>query len=88
MIHEKYYEVKEAQEKLITRKNEIDTTWYNGVYDKYKYPVITRHHVPVEWRFDLNKETNPYFMERLGVNATLNAGAIVFKWKILFGCKN
>ena len=40
MIHEKYYEVKEAQEKLITRKNEIDTTWYNGVYDKYKYPVM------------------------------------------------
>lgn len=81
MIHEKYYEVKEAQEKLITRKNEIDTTWYNGVYDKYKYPVITRHHVPVEWRFDLNKETNPYFMERLGVNATLNAGAIYLNGK-------
>ena len=76
MIHEKYYALKEEQEKLITRKNEIDTTWYNGVYDRYKYPVITRHHVPVEWRFDLNKETNPYFMERLGVNATLNAGAI------------
>ena len=41
MIHEKYYALKEEQEKLITRKNEIDTTWYNGVYDRYKYPVIT-----------------------------------------------
>ena len=47
MIHEKYYALKEEQEKLITRKNEIDTTWYNGVYDRYKYPLITRHNVPV-----------------------------------------
>lgn len=81
MIHERYYTLKEEQEKLITRKNEVDTTWYNGVYDRYKYPVITRHHVPIEWRFDLNKETNPYFMERLGINATLNAGAIYLNGK-------
>ena len=81
MIHERYYTLKEEQEKLITRKNEVDTTWYNGVYNRYKYPVITRHHVPIEWRFDLNKETNPYFMERLGINATLNAGAIYLNGK-------
>lgn len=81
MIHERYYEVKEKQEQLLSRKNEINTEWYNGVYNRYKYPVITRHHVPVEWRYDLNKETNPYFMERLGINATLNAGAIYLDGK-------
>src|SRR5690625_7565681 len=43
--------------------------------------VITRHHVPVHWRFDLNKETNPHFLERLGANATLNPGAIYFEGK-------
>ena len=38
------------------QREEQIVAWYNGVYDRYKYPVITRHHVPVEWRFDLNKE--------------------------------
>jgi 4-O-beta-D-mannosyl-D-glucose phosphorylase len=81
MIHEKYYEVLEKQEKLITRKNEVNEEFYNGVYDRYKYPVVTRHHVPVHWRFDLNIETNPYFMERLGINAAFNAGAIYLNGK-------
>lgn len=81
MIHEKYYEVHEKQEQLLTRKNEVNEEFYNGVYDRYKYPVITRHHVPIHWRFDLNKETNPYFMERLGINATFNPGALYFKGK-------
>ncbi|WP_433943847.1 glycoside hydrolase family 130 protein [Paenibacillus sp. SN-8-1] len=81
MIHPKYKEVLAKQEQLITRKNELNEEFYNGVYDRYKYPVITRHHVPVHWRFDLNAETNPHFMERLGINATLNPGAIYFEGK-------
>ncbi|MNK21607.1 4-O-beta-D-mannosyl-D-glucose phosphorylase [compost metagenome] len=81
MIHPKYKEVLAKQEQLITRKNELNEDFYNGVYDRYKYPVITRHHVPVHWRFDLNAETNPHFMERLGINATLNPGAIYFGGK-------
>ncbi|USB32360.1 glycosidase [Paenibacillus sp. YPG26] len=81
MIHPKYKEVLAKQEQLITRKNELNEEFYNGVYDRYKYPVITRHHVPVHWRFDLNQETNPHFMERLGINATLNPGAIYFEGK-------
>lgn len=81
MIHEKYYELVEKQEKLITRKNEVDTDFYNGVYDRFKYPVVTRHHVPLHWRFDLNKHTNPNFMERLGINAAFNAGAIYHEGK-------
>lgn len=81
MIHPKYKELLEQQEQLLTRQNEIDPTFYNGVYDRYRYPVITRHHVPLHWRFDLDETTNPHFMERLGVNATLNPGAIYFNGK-------
>lgn len=81
MIHNKYYQLLEEQEKLITRKNKKDEQFYNGVYDRYQYPVVTRHHVPIHWRFDLNKETNPNFQERLGVNSTFNAGAIYFEGK-------
>lgn len=81
MIHEKYYELLVEQEGLITRKNEKNTEFYNGVYDRYKYPVLTRHHVPLHWRFDLNKETNPNFQERLGINSVFNAGAIYLDGK-------
>ncbi|WP_186577115.1 glycoside hydrolase family 130 protein [Aquibacillus kalidii] len=81
MIHEKYYKLVEKQEELLTRKNEVNEDFYNGVYDRYLYPVITRHHVPVHWRFDIDRETNPYFMERLGVNAAFNAGAIYHEGK-------
>jgi len=79
MIHNKYYELLEEQEKLITRKNKKDEQFYNGVYERYQYRVATRHHVPIHWRFDLNKETNPNFQERLGINSTFNAGAIYFE---------
>lgn len=81
MIHPKYNELLEQQEQLLTRQNEIDPSFYNGVYDRYRYPVITRHHVPLHWRFDLDKTANPHFMERLGINATLNPGAIYFNGK-------
>ncbi len=76
MVHEKYYDLAAEQEKLLTRKNEVDTSFYNGLFERYKYPVLTREHAPLHWRFDLNKENNPYFMERLGINAVMNSGAI------------
>ncbi len=69
-------------EALVTRKNEIDDSWYNGVVDRYVYPVVTNEHIPIEWRYDLNEATNPYFMERIGANAALNSGAIEFEGKI------
>jgi 4-O-beta-D-mannosyl-D-glucose phosphorylase len=81
MIHPKYYELKAKQQALIERKNDIDPNFYNGIYDRYIYPILTRHHVPIEWRFDLSFKDNPYFMERLIVNATFNAGAIYFQGK-------
>ncbi|KAA8753358.1 glycosidase [Paenibacillus sp. UASWS1643] len=81
MIHPKYKELLEKQEQLLSRPNEINSSFYNGIYDRYQYPVITRHHVPLHWRFDLDETTNPHFMERLGINATLNPGAIYFNGK-------
>lgn len=65
------------QEVLFSRKN-IYADRYNGIVNRFMYPVITRDHIPLEWRYDLNPDTNPYCMERIGVNATMNAGAI--KW--------
>jgi 4-O-beta-D-mannosyl-D-glucose phosphorylase len=81
MIHPKYDELKIKQKNLLNRKNEVDLRFYNGIYDRYLYPVITRHHVPIEWRFDLDQSKNPYFMERLMVNATFNSGAIYHEGK-------
>lgn len=78
MIHEKYYQLKKIQDKLLSKKNKIDESFYNGIYDKYVNPVLTKDHVPLKWRFDLNSETNKHFMERLMVNATFNSGAIFF----------
>lgn len=75
MLHERYYVELEKYNKLVERKN-VKADDYNGIYDRYQYPVLTREHIPLTWRYDLNPETNPYFMERLGVNAVMNSGAI------------
>jgi 4-O-beta-D-mannosyl-D-glucose phosphorylase len=53
----------------------------NGVYDRYENPILTAQHTPLSWRYDLNAATNPYLMERFGINATFNAGAIKFNDK-------
>ena len=59
--------LKAEHEALITRKNEAIEG--NGVYERYKYPILTGDHSPLFWRYDLNKETNPYLMERYGIHA-------------------
>ena len=74
-LHPEYLRQKARQEALLSRKNE-KTEFYNGIYDRWKYPVLTRDHAPLIWRYDLDPKTNPHFMERLGVNAVLNSGAI------------
>ena len=67
--------------KLIHKKNKpISKT--NGIYKRYKYPVLTREHTPIHWRYDLNPKTNPFGLERIGINATFNSGAI--KWNNKF----
>lgn len=80
MLHKRYYIEKEKQEKLLARKNE-KSDFYNGVFDRYEYPVLTREHIPLTWRYDLNPDTNPHFMERLGINAVMNSGAIELNGK-------
>lgn len=80
MIHERYFEEKKKQEELLSRKN-VKSAFYNGVYDRYEYPVLTREHIPLTWRYDLDGESNPYFMERLGINAVMNSGAIMLNGK-------
>lgn len=80
-LHKKYYEELEKYEALVNRKNEVDDSFYNGIYDRYKYPVLTREHIPLTWQYDLNSQTNPYFMKRLGINAVMNSGAIELNGK-------
>jgi len=76
MIHKKFYEALEKQQEFLSRKNKVDENFYNGIYDRYEYPVLTREHIPLTWQYDINEETNPFFQERLGVNAVFNSGAI------------
>lgn len=80
MIHNKYFEMKEKQEALLSRKN-VKSDFYNGIYDRYEFPVLTREHIPLTWKYDIDAETNPYFMERLGINAVMNSGAIMLNGK-------
>lgn len=79
-MHERYYVELAKQEKLLSRKNE-KSDFYNGVFDRYVNPVLTRDMIPLTWRYDLNEETNPFFMERLGINAVMNSGAIYLNGK-------
>lgn len=72
--------VMKRYEEIINRKN-IKSDFYNGIYDRYEYPVLTRDHIPPFWKYDMNPERNPYFMERLGVNCVFNSGAIELNGK-------
>jgi 4-O-beta-D-mannosyl-D-glucose phosphorylase len=67
-----------AYEEMVSQKNEALPNG-NGIYERYKYPILTAAHTPLFWRYDLNRNTNPFLMERFGINAVFNAGAI--KWK-------
>ena len=69
-------------DELISRENEKILPG-NGVFERYKYPILTADHPPLEWRYDFNPEKNPYLMERFGINAVFNAGAIKFNGKYL-----
>jgi 4-O-beta-D-mannosyl-D-glucose phosphorylase len=72
----------QAYDKLLNRTNRIEELG-NGVYERYEYPVLTPQHTPLTWRYDFNPQTNPFLMERFGINAVLNAGAIKFNGKYL-----
>ncbi len=75
--HQKLEKVMMVHNDLLHKKNSPCPT-YNGIYERYKNPIVTADHVPLTWRFDFDEVSNPYQMERIGFNATFNAGAI--KW--------
>ena len=83
-MHKKFVkrlqQLESAYRKLLHAPNEpVDES--NGIIQRYRNPVLTAKHTPVFWRYDLNEKTNPYLMERFGINAVLNAGAIKFENK-------
>ena len=78
--------LKAKHEELLSRKNEKVLNG-NGIYDRYVNPILTAEHAPLHWRYDFNPETNPYLMERIGVNATLNSGAIKWNGKYLLAVR-
>jgi 4-O-beta-D-mannosyl-D-glucose phosphorylase len=67
--------LKKVHKELVSLRNEKEKLG-NGVYERYRHPVLTAAHTPIFWRYDLDPKTNPYLMERFGINATFNAGAI------------
>jgi len=69
-------------ETYLQRKNP-PLPWHNGIFQRYTHPVLTAGHTPLFWRYDLDAQANPFLMERMGVNAVLNAGAIEWNGKIL-----
>lgn len=70
----------EQYEQLIQRRNTV-IEGGNGIYDRYQHPILTADHAPLHWRYDFNPQTNPYFMERLGVHCVFNPGAIYLNGK-------
>ena len=72
----------EEYETLISRENKRIRS-NNGIFERYKYPILTAAHTPLEWRYDFNPETNPFLLERFGINAVFNAGAIKYNGKYL-----
>lgn len=71
-------QVANEHNELLSKPNCKVEQGYNGIFHRYKNPVLTAAHTPLHWRYDFDKNTNPFFMERIGMNATFNAGAL--KW--------
>ncbi|MCW3785865.1 glycoside hydrolase family 130 protein [Plebeiibacterium sediminum] len=82
LFEERKLRIEKEHEALLSKTNE-ELFSTNGVFNRYKNPVVTRDHVPLKWRFDYNPDTNPYFMERIGFNATMNSGAIKLNGKYI-----
>jgi 4-O-beta-D-mannosyl-D-glucose phosphorylase len=74
--------LRDAHDALLSRPN-LPETRGNGIYERYAHPVLTADHAPLEWRYDFNPQTNPFMMERLGINAVFNAGAMLWQGRYL-----
>ena len=80
VFRKRLFDLIESHEDLLSRKNRPLTPG-NGIYTRYEHPVLTAEHTPLYWRYDLDPETNPYLMERMGINAAFNPGAIEHEGK-------
>ena len=83
---ERIKEIRAHHEQLLTRTNE-PLPWGNGIYEKYRYPILTAEHTPLEWRYDFSPEDNPYLMQRIMIHAVFNAGAIKLDGRYLLVCR-
>lgn len=83
---EKVQALRQRHEALLQRKNQV-MEGGNGIYEKYVYPILTAEHTPLEWKYDFNEKDNPFLMQRIMMNAVLNAGAIKLDGRYLLICR-
>ena len=80
-------EIENEFQQLIEQKNESQSSVGNGIFVRYKNPIITASHTPIEWRFDLNENTNPLLLERIGINAAFNSSAMKLNNKFILAVR-
>ena len=85
-FQEKVKALRERHEALLMRKNK-PVEGGNGIYEKYQYPILTAEHTPLEWKYDFSEQDNPFLMQRIMMNAVLNAGAIKLDGRYLLVCR-
>lgn len=80
-FNQRVAKVRASHEAFLATPNPVDPDWDNGVFERFQNPAVTARHTPLEWRYDFRYETNPFFMERMGINATTNPGAFYWNGK-------
>ncbi len=75
--------LKKKHQKFLSKKNKPVNRNYNGIFYRYKHPVLTAEHAPLHWQYDFNFKSNPFLMKRIGINATFNSGAIYLDGRYL-----
>ncbi|MBR4645182.1 MAG: glycosidase [Bacteroidaceae bacterium] len=84
---ERMIKLRQRHEDLLARENKPVECFGNGIYQKYQFPILTAEHTPLEWRYDFSEKDNPYLMQRIMMNAVLNAGAIKLNGRYLLVCR-
>ena len=84
---ERMIKLRQRHEDLLARENKPVECFGNGIYEKYQFPILTAEHTPLEWRYDFSEKDNPYLMQRIMMNAVLNAGAIKLEERYLLVCR-
>ena len=84
---ERMIKLRQHHEELLTQENKPVEHLGNGIYQKYLFPILTAEHTPLEWRYDFSEQDNPFLMQRIMMNAVLNAGAIKLNGRYLLVCR-